>query len=38
MAFADRRETLYVDACHFDVRGNEILAELVARRFLAGLP
>jgi hypothetical protein len=29
-------ETLYYDACHFDRRGNELLANFVADAFLAG--
>jgi hypothetical protein len=37
-AFPDRRDTLSVPACHFYVRGNDIRAALVARRFLAELP
>lgn len=32
--FADVEEPLYTDACHFGQRGNELLAEHVARAFL----
>jgi hypothetical protein len=34
LVFADVGETLYYDACHFNARGNEILAEAVAARML----
>jgi hypothetical protein len=36
--FADVHETLYRDACHFDARGNEILAGTIAAALLAALP
>jgi hypothetical protein len=36
--FADVRETLYFDACHFGPEGNRILAEAIAEAFLARLP
>jgi hypothetical protein len=34
-AFADVRETLYYDVCHFAPAGNLLLGELVAERLLA---
>jgi hypothetical protein len=36
--FADVQDTLYYDACHFDKRGNGLLAELLAPALLAALP
>lgn len=36
--FADEPETLYYDACHFHVRGHEILAAAVGAAFLDHLP
>ncbi len=36
--FADVKETLYVDACHFNPRGNEILGEFIGKSFLAATP
>jgi hypothetical protein len=36
-AFASTDETLYIDACHFNPRGNEILERMIAPYFLANL-
>jgi len=36
--FADVGETLYYDPCHFNRRGNELLAHAVAAAFLRSLP
>jgi hypothetical protein len=36
-AFADVKETLYNDACHFGPQGNEILARIIAPYFLANV-
>jgi hypothetical protein len=36
--FADVAETLYYDACHFNVAGNELLARRIADALLAALP
>ena len=36
--FADVRETLYYDLCHFDQKGSDILADAVVEAFLASLP
>lgn len=36
--FADIQETLYYDVCHFNERGNLLLADAMAAAFLAALP
>jgi hypothetical protein len=36
--FRDVKETLYLDACHFNVAGQEMLADLVAESFLQHYP
>jgi hypothetical protein len=36
--FADVRETLYLDNCHFGDEGNRLLAEAIAAAFLERLP
>ena len=36
--FADVRETLYYDLCHFNQKGRDILAYAVVEAFLASLP
>jgi lysophospholipase L1-like esterase len=38
MVFAESREPLYIDHCHFKARGNEILAARIAEVFLTSLP
>jgi hypothetical protein len=35
--FRDIEERIYNDACHFEARGNEILAEAIGRAFLDGI-
>lgn len=35
--FRDVEERIYNDACHFEQRGNEILAEAIGRAFLDGM-
>ena len=37
LLFADVREDLYYDGCHFGTRGNEILADAIAEAFRAAL-
>jgi hypothetical protein len=37
LLFQQTEETLYVDPCHLNIRGNELLAEEVAKVFLAVL-
>jgi hypothetical protein len=36
--FAAVTETIYLDACHFDQRGNTLLAEAIAKALLDALP
>lgn len=36
--FLDVEDTLYYDACHFSVEGNELLADRIAAHMLATLP
>lgn len=35
--FRDIEERIYNDACHFERRGNEILAEAIGQAFLDGM-
>ena len=37
MLFQDVRQDLYFDSCHFNHAGNLILAEAIAKAFLANL-